>query len=1188
LGERDYVNTLRRPDAEDAEFARGVDAACDRFEAEWRSGALPKIDDFLNAWTGPGRPVLLRELILLDLHYRRVHRAAEGHYAERFPEFDPSWLSESLTGETAAPESSDPAGPADTATNAVSGSGVLTLPCQFHVYELLEEIARGGMGVVFRARQPGLKRMVALKMILAGRLASAAEVRRFRIEAEAAARLEHDNIVPIYEVGEFNGQQFYSMRLIDGGSLASRRAEFAVPAAAGNTDARRRQQRIADIMARVARAVHYAHQRSTLHRDLKPANILLDDAGRPQVTDFGLSRRLDQVSELTQTGVVIGTPAYMAPEQTGASKEVTTQTDVYGLGAVMYELLTGRQPFRDARVLETLRQVREVEPVKPRTVCANVDRNLETICLKCLEKEPQRRYGSAEALADDLERFLRDDPIVARPANALERTVKWVRRSPARASLTVSVLLLIGLSGFGLWWRTRVAAEQDRLDAQHRLYQARAEAERDIAAERIRLGVASALALSEDLRRKYRYAQAQRALDQAAKLAAGDSREDLRSQLQRACDDLDFVRECDAIRMKRSIWIAGEDGRGRFDSESAPPAYRSAFARRGLDVGGADARALGEQIRASSLRQDMVAALDDWAVLETDSVLRDRILAVARAADPGPWLDRFRDSSIRLDKERFAALVESAAPQTLSPGTAIALAELMDQRGLNSTALLQKAAFAHPNDCLIPFLLGQYAAHANKYADALAHYRVARAVRPDVPALVINMSRMLVRLGDHDGNLDFCQEAVRLAPELPLSHYNLGLALFERRDFQGAALCAREAIRLDPNYAQAHTNLASALGSIGNVDGAILSLKEAIRINPGLALAHANLGFAYLQKGNLAAAESSVSKALRLEPGTARNYSILAHILAARHDYDAAIACHHFTLCLEPDSAAEFNNLGNTFQDKGDLVAAAAAYRESIRLDPKNAQYHINLGGALVRKQDFEGAVGHFKTALQMDPKHVGALTALGKALFLKRDREGALAAFRQALQLDPGSAYCHYMLGLLLAEKRERAGAISAYREAIRLDPQDAKAHYQLGIVLRDTGDLAGAIAAFQDAIECDPKAANSYAVLGVALRAAGDIDGAEIAFRDTLRLDPRNKFTQVNLGALLCDLRDDADQAELCFRAALQIDPKFVPALANLGVALAKKGNFAAAADCYREVIRLDPKHPTAQRQLDALLKR
>jgi tetratricopeptide (TPR) repeat protein len=302
-------------------------------------------------------------------------------------------------------------------------------------YELLEELGRGGMGVVFRARHVRLNRVVALKVILSGAFASPAELRRFRAEAEAAAQLDHPHIVPLYEAGEQDGLPYFSMKLIEGSRLSAHvRRLCRDPRAAMR------------LLVRVARAIHHAHQRGVIHRDLKPANILVDAGGEPHVTDFGLAGRVGAGAGVTQSGTVVGTPSYMAPEQAaGGAKSLTTAADVYSLGAILYELAAGRPPFCADTAAATIRQVCDEQAPGIRQLNPAVDRDLETICLKCLCKDPEGRYGSAALLADDLECWLRDEPIAARPRSVLQRFWGWRRREPALVGSLVGTgaLLLI-------------------------------------------------------------------------------------------------------------------------------------------------------------------------------------------------------------------------------------------------------------------------------------------------------------------------------------------------------------------------------------------------------------------------------------------------------------------------------------------------------------------------------------------------------------------------------------------------------------------------------------------------------------------------------------------------------------------------------------------------------------------------
>src|SRR5437773_2573523 len=311
----------------------------------------------------------------------------------------------------------------------------------FGDYEVLEEIGRGGQGVVFRARQKSLNRTVALKVISLGQWASRAHIKRFRLEAEAAASLNHPCIVPIHEVGERDGALYFSMGLIEGGQLDATLKREPMPI-----------RRAVELIVKLARTVQYAHEHRILHRDIKPGNILLDAKGEPHLTDFGLARLVEAESTVTRTMEVLGTPSYMAPEQAvGNNAAVSSVTDVYGLGAVLYQLLTGQPPFAGGTTYETIKLLLDTEPRQPRLLNPTIDRDLSTICLKCLEKDPERRYSSALALAEDLERWLKHEPIQARHTGVFARGKKWVQRNPSSALLAASLVALAAAAGWIVW-----------------------------------------------------------------------------------------------------------------------------------------------------------------------------------------------------------------------------------------------------------------------------------------------------------------------------------------------------------------------------------------------------------------------------------------------------------------------------------------------------------------------------------------------------------------------------------------------------------------------------------------------------------------------------------------------------------------------------------------------------------------
>jgi serine/threonine-protein kinase len=538
-------------------------------------------------------------------------------------------------------------------------------------YEVQEMLGRGGMGVVYKAWHLRLNRPVALKMLLAGAYARPEELERFLREAETVAGLRHVNIVQVHEAGEVDGRPFFTMEFVEGGSLAQKTAGTPQPA-----------REAAALVARVVEAVHAAHQHGIVHRDLKPGNILLSTDGTPKLTDFGLARRLEDTAGLTLSGVPMGTPSYMAPEQAlGKAHAAGPATDIYALGAILYELLSGRPPFRAATAAETLQQVIAQDPVPPSRLNTSVPRDLETICLKCLEKEPARRYPSALAVAEDLNRFQRNEPILARPVGHVERVLRWTRRKPTAAALVATALALISLAlGGGVWFVKQQAERRAELLSQ--------------------VGMAVTQAVRQ--REQFHFHEARELLEQARQQLGPAGPDDLRRQVAQVWADLDLVEKLESARLRAAMRM---DERN-FEPFGVEPLYEETFAKAGLGRPGDDSAVVAAKVRDSAVRAQIVDALDDWASITEDPARQEWLLAVARGTDPNPARDRLRQPELWQDGARLTKLVKQLGMDELTPQLPIALSRVLMKTNGEAVPLLVAAQARYPHDFWLNLKLG--------------------------------------------------------------------------------------------------------------------------------------------------------------------------------------------------------------------------------------------------------------------------------------------------------------------------------------------------------------------------------------------------------------------------------------------------------------------------------------------------
>jgi serine/threonine-protein kinase len=815
-------------------------------------------------------------------------------------------------------------------------------------YELSGELGRGAAAVVYRARHCGLDRPVALKMILDGPRLSPEMRRRFRLEALATARLRHPNIVQVYDVGECAGRPYLALELVEGGSLEKWLGGAPLPASEA-----------ARAVATLAGAVEYAHQRGVVHRDLKPSNVLLggrpgspvspsggeENAGRLEgrelkIADFGLAKVLlgsgAAEDRVTQSGVIVGTPAYMAPEQAlGKPDEVGPGADVYALGAILYELLTGRPPFRGASAMATLLQAAHQEPEPPARLVPGLPRDLNTICLKCLEKDPRRRY-SAKELAAELGRFLNRESLRTRPAGLLERGLRWLRRRPDRAAaLAASLLLAVALVGAGLWlgWQraaTSAAVEDDLREAAR-------------------------------LRDESAWAEAGAALERARGRLGQDGPGELRRRLDEAARDLDQARRdvrvgprLDAIRLKRVTLAEGRFNRPaerRFNNAQADRDYEAAFREAGLSQVGGDPGDAAARVRASAVSGALVSGLDDWSACATDRGRQAWLLEVARRADPDAWRDRARDPAVWGDPAALAALAQAAPAAEGSASLLLALGERLRDLGGDATALLRRVQQAYPGDFWANLTLAR-ALHGKGESEAAAdYYAKALAVRPGAAVVLNDLG--LAEFDQHllRDSIKRYGQALQSDPGLAPAHNNLGLALKDEGQWDKAVEHYREALRLDPGLAPAHYNLGVVRAGQGGLDDAVGRYREALRLDPAFALAHYMLGVALPARERLEEAGDRHRQALRKD---LKNKS--------SHDRDLGFAVnealyrYYQALTFDPAWVSAYDSLGLTERDKGRLDEAVDHYQRAIQIDPSLARAHGALGQVLL-------AQGHFREA---------------------------------------------------------------------------------------------------------------------------------------------------------------------------------------------------------------------------------
>jgi serine/threonine-protein kinase len=879
-------------------------------------------------------------------------------------------------------------------------------------------LGHGGMGVVYRAWHLRLGRAVALKMLLAGPCARPEELERFLREAQAVATLGHANIVQVHDSGDVEGRPYFTMELVEGGNLAEQIRGAPQPA-----------RKAAALVATVAEAVHAAHQSGIVHRDLKPANILLAKDGTPKVTDFGLARRLDGDGALTLSGAPMGTPSYMAPEQARGEKGVIgPATDVYALGVILYELLTGRPPFHADSGMATLQQVVRDEPVPPSRLNPQVPRDLTTICLKCLSKEPPQRYASAAALAEDLRRFLRGEPIAARPAGRLERLARWARRSPAAAALLAVTLLVmttvLGAGGWliGQWIVTARAVEADLQEA-------------------------------EQLQHQSAFPVAGAALERAESRLGDGGPFWLYPVVAAARRDHDFLVRLETIRLNRSTLVRSQqnhDADLRFNKGRADWDYAAAFREQGLGEPPGDPEEVAARVRASKGAAHLVAALDDWAVCATDPARQDWLLGVARRADPDPWRDRVRDPAALRDGKALAGLARRAALAEQPVPLLLALGERLSATGEDGVGFLRRVREQYPEDFWATFTLalalhGAGTRPGGNSALAIDYYRKALEIRPQAMAVLNDLGVVLLDRGwmlddvhaAGPGAITVLYQVVRKGPQFAAGFNNLGMAMQDRGDWGVAALLYRDALEIDPGLAPARCNLGEIRAGSGALDEAIDHYRRALRIDADCARGHYLLGVALLAKGRYDEADDYYPEGVK-PLGEFRGQALRE----AMDSYKQVKDC-------DPAWAPARNTLRIPAPDEGRLKEAIEHFRQAVRSEPYFALAHATLGQALLARRELGEAAAAIRRGLELFPEGDKKVRANLERQLQRCQRLRALESRLPALirgEDKPAAADCLDLAELSFV-KKHFATAARLYAEALAAQPElteDLRAGHQ------------------------------------------------------------------------------------------------------------------------------------------------
>ncbi len=972
-------------------------------------------------------------------------------------------------------------------------------------YEVLGVLGRGAVGVVYKARQLGLNRLVALKMLLAGSHAGKRELMRFRIEAEAVARLRHPNIVQVYEVGEHEGLPFFSLEFVEGGSLHQKMGGKPLPPREG-----------AAILEALARAMYYAHQNNIIHRDLKPANVLLTLDGIPKVTDFGLAKRLEESEESSQTrtGTLMGTPSYMPPEQAeGRTHDIGPVSDQYTLGAILYELLTGRPPFLGATMLETIQQVRTQEPVPPSQLQPATPRDLEVICLKALQKEPGKRYANAGDLADDLRRFLDGEPIHARPVSLVERSWRWCRRNPRLASLyaAVSVLvLLVAISGGILSLRM--------LREQQAVTRVRDQVEQ-------RIGLAEQVVSAGDVQR------AKDLLKWSDPLLQDSSTlSELHDRWQKLNDSIDaYGKFKDLLDKARFAYIFGAGSsqkqleKGKEYCQELLTLY-DAFVQERIHR-----PALNDE--QDKLYKDdvfdmfLVAALIEKDLAQTAGSAQRRQAAqqalnwLDRADEILPEMRTFYARRSELNGNlgnREAADADFKRALAIKPASAIdhfwhGYAELIRSEGARSRGETDKAReHLHLEVAEYASLLQQHPDHfwgyfnwANakvkleNFQDALIGYTTCIRLRPDFPWPYNNRGTVHLRLKQYDQAIRDYTTALAKNGEYVPALSNRAMAYIEQGKIDLALKDCNLAVEQDPRHAAAYLHRAECYLRSKQYEEALADCTRVLELDAFKDDVHSKREAIY-QALKESGDDARFKRALAQDRKKALELYKQAQVHVSRGEYQQALVDYTAIIELLPTGVEPYRDRGviNLLHFK-DFNAALIDWRRVIRFWPSKPEAYRLIAMIHLGRRQYDLALQELDDALSRKPGDVEAIWGKAQIYLWQGKTKEALELVNPLVEkLTPEAVETLNIRGDIYRHMGRLQDAAADYRRLIQLRPELPDAYVSLALVYGKQGESAKARQCLDQLVQANPKSETAYLSRGRFLRDQGQF---EEAWRDS-----------------------------------------------------------------------------------------